>query len=131
MDLIARGPRLPVTVTADEPSIGIDGSPPPRRTVDALIDTGSGRTIIQAALAAELHLRPVGRVEIDTASSVDVTAEEYAIALEVGGHRPIRVRALAAALPVPDVRLLIGRDALAHGRFVYDGRRSEFAFELD
>ena len=104
-----------------------------RRTVPtpieapALIDTGSGRSIIQREVAQKLKLTPVGAVEIDTPSSIDLRAVEYFVKFWFDERTAFEVKVLEAPLPVPRIRSLVGRDVLAHGRFVYDGPKAEFS----
>ena len=104
--------------------------PPEPVAVTALIDTGSGRSILQQDLARELGLTPVGRVEIDTPSSTDLSVLEYYARIWFDGTASVECKVLEAPLHVPQVRALLGRDVLASTRFVYDGRASSFELAL-
>lgn len=95
--------------------------------VDALLDTGSGRSIIQRELARSLALTPVGAVEIDTPSSKDLPVLEYWVRFWFDSLTSVEVKVLEAPLPVTRIRALLGRDVLAHARFVYDGVGEEFS----
>jgi hypothetical protein len=97
---------------------------------NALIDTGSGRSIIQRDLARSLGLTPIGTVEFDTPSSVDVSASEYDVRFWLDGEVSFESRVMEAPLPVPRVQALIGRDILALGVLTYDGPRGRFTFEF-
>jgi hypothetical protein len=123
------GPRLTVRVSAEAPS---DRTGPTEAFVqaEALIDTGSGRSLIQSSLAAELELLPIGRVEVDTPSSTDLPTLEFAVRFAFGDGPGIPSRVLGAPIPVPGLRVLIGRDVLARARLVYDGRADRFALEI-
>jgi hypothetical protein len=132
--LLETGPRVWVRVgisSADEERrrrLG-EKAPEPVRAL-ALIDTGSGRSILQSGLAAELALPPVGSVEIDTPAATDFPALEFEARIWFDERTDIEVRVLEAPLKVPRVRVLVGRDVLARGRMVYDGRRNEVTLEL-
>ena len=94
--------------------------------VVALVDTGAARSVLQQGLAAELGLNTVGSVEIDTPSSKNLTALEYMIRVWFNDRFVLEAKAMEAPLPVPRIRLLLGRDLLAHGTFTYLGREGEF-----
>lgn len=95
--------------------------------VVALVDTGSGRSIIHSEVARRLRLTPVGSVQIDTPSSTDLPAFEHWVRLWFDATTSVEVKVLEAPLPVARIRALIGRDVLAQGHFVYDGVRGEFS----
>ncbi len=128
------GARLPVRVGVSEFAEAAQrrsGNPtPPPIEIQALIDSGSGRSIIQQRLASELGLTPVGEVEIDTPSSTDLRAPEYYVRFWFDERTIIEMKVLEAPLPVAQIRALIGRDILARGRFIYDGPRGEFSLVL-
>lgn len=128
-----RGPRLVIRVGVSEAveRAWVRSGQPTRSPlpVEALIDTGSGRSLLETGLAEELKLDPVGRVEVDTPSSKDLPAFEYLVRFWIGVGAPIEVRALGAPLPVPGLRALLGRDVLACARLVYDGPADRFSIE--
>jgi hypothetical protein len=113
---------------AAETEAGRTPHPPVR--VLALVDTGSGRSILQHDLAEELRLVAVGAVEIDTPSSQDMPVQEYLARLWLDGSTSVELRVLEAPLRVPRIRALLGRDLLAFGRFTYDGPGSAFTLEV-
>jgi hypothetical protein len=133
-DLRATGAILPIRVGPPRDPGTVGGRAATKSAapvaVLALIDTGSGRSIVQGDLVAELGLTSVGDVEIDTPSSTDLPAREYLARFWFNEHSSIEVRALEAPLKVPRVRALIGRDVLAAGDFWYDGPRGEFSLRL-
>ena len=80
------------------------------RNVEFLIDTGATGTAISTALARELHLEPLGRVESNTANGmVSGQVVRADIALQ-GGVRADRLRIVA--LPALADRPLLGMDVL-------------------
>lgn len=95
--------------------------------VDALVDTGSGRSIIHPEIARRLELTAVGSVQIDTPSSTDLPAFEHWVRFWFDPTTSVEVKVLEAPLPVARIRALLGRDVLAQGRFDYDGVRGEFS----
>ena len=129
-----RGPVLPVRVgvgEAAERALKRAGRPvPPALPLLAMVDTGAGRSVIQKGLAAELGLTPVGAVEIDTPSSIDMASFEYFVRIWFNDRLSVESKALEAPLPVPRLRALIGRDVLAQGQLVYDGRRERFELKF-
>jgi hypothetical protein len=128
-----RGPRLTVRVSPEPEPSAREGSAPGRPAfvwAEALVDTGSGRSLIQSSLADELGLRPIGRVEVDTPSSTDLTTLEFAVRFSFAEGPGIASRVLGAPIPVPGLRVLLGRDVLARARLVYDGRADRFALDL-
>ena len=100
--------------------------------VDAtgLIDTGSARSVLKKGLPSELGLTPVGAVEIDTPSSMDLEVLEYLVQFWFEETLGLEAKALEAPLPVAGLRVLIGRDILSHGRLIYNGRREEFRLDF-
>jgi hypothetical protein len=104
--------------------------PPSPVPVLAIIDTGSGRSILQHDLAVELQLTPVGAVEIDTPSTVDMSVMEYFARFWLDRTTSVELKVLEAPLRLPRVRALVGRDLLAYGHFSYDGPRNEFTLEV-
>ncbi len=129
-----RGPIIAVGVGPSAAAIAAYApagrNPPAPVPVLALIDSGSGRSILQHDLAVELQLTPVGAVEIDTPSSVDLSVMEYFARFWLDRTTSVELKVLEAPLRVPRVRALIGRDLLAYGQFSYDGRRNEFTLEV-
>jgi hypothetical protein len=125
-----RGPRVRLHVrlpVSEEEARRRRGQTVPRPyPAEALIDTGSGRTIISRDVARALALAPVGAVEIDTPSSVDLEAKEYRVRFEFGADPGEEIIALEAPLPVPGLDALIGRDLLAGAVLTYDGPRTRF-----
>jgi hypothetical protein len=132
--LTETGPVLPIRVGVSEAEEAALRRA--RRTVPetiparALIDTGSGRSIIQRGLARRLGLTPVGVVEFDTPSSTDVSAVEYYARFWFDSAAAVESKVMEAPLPVPSVRAIIGRDILALGVLRYDGKGRRFSLEL-
>ena len=81
--LEADGPVVQVRIAisgALERKLQEQGQPIPRPVkAAAMIDTGAAHTVIQAGLAGQLGLHPVGVVYIATASSDNVECHVYAI----------------------------------------------------
>ena len=104
----------------------------------ALVDTGAAMTCITGPLAASMGLAMTGSVQVE-----GIRAHHGAPAIDgFAARRHLRLRfdrwscELSAAevqeilSPGPDrVQMLLGRDFLAHARFVYDGRAGVFELE--
>ena len=130
-DLRELGPRLSIVITPDGSDARSAPVPlAPGVRVVALVDTGSGRSLIQPAVARELRVPSVGRVQIDTPSSTDLPAREFDVRFWFDSDTSVAVRALEAPLPVSGIRAVIGRDLLAAGTFSYDGRSGAFLLDL-
>ena len=115
---------LPQSVSGRASSEDRHGSEPIE--VDALVDTGSGRSVIHPEVARRLDLTPVGSVEIDTPSSMDVPAFRALGSVLVRPNDQRRgqgPRGSASRRPPP---ALLGRDVLAQGRFLYEGKLGAF-----
>lgn len=80
------------------------------RAVDFLVDTGATGTAISTALARELKLEVIGRVQSHTAGGI-VTGEVVSADIELrGGIRAERLR--VTALPALGERPLLGMNVL-------------------
>ena len=133
-DLQHQGATLPLRV-----GVGIDAEAALRRTgrpipaaevVRGLIDIGAGRSLIRTGLPARLGLTPVGVVEIDTPSSVDLEAAEYRVRFWFDHTLGLEVTALEAPIPGDRLGALLGRDVLASAVLVYDGPNNRFTLTL-
>jgi hypothetical protein len=133
-DLRSGGPVLPVRIGlgADaEAALRGRGEPiPVPIEALALIDTAAGRSVVKAELMHRLGVSPVGAVQIDTASTRDMDVYEYYVRLWFAPQESVEVRVLEAPLPTDTVEILIGRDVLASGTFVYEGRANRFRLDL-
>ncbi|HEV2165699.1 MAG TPA: hypothetical protein VGS23_01775 [Thermoplasmata archaeon] len=123
--LLERGPRVRVRITSGGPS-SVRGAARSAVDTDALVDTGSGRSLLHRDIPRALGLEPVGAVEVDSVTSTDVPTPEFDVRFWFDDSLSVPVRALATPLPVPQLRAVVGRDALAHLRFTYDGPGSRF-----
>lgn len=132
--LTETGPVLSIRVgvsEAEEAALRRGGRTVPEAIpARALIDTGSGRSIIQQGLARELGLTAVGVVEFDTPSSTDFSAVEYYARFWLDPRSSVESKVMEAPLPVPSVRAIIGRDILALGVLRYDGKGRQFSLDL-
>ena len=96
------------------------------RSVDFLVDTGATGTAISAALARELDLQSIGRVQSSTAGG-PVTGQVVRAAVTLqGGVRAERLRLVA--LPALAERPLLGMDVL--GRLHWQQRDGVMRIDL-
>ena len=97
--------------------------------VDALLDTGSSRSILREGLMEKLGIYPVGMVKMRTALKEQVSSHEFLLDVQLG---KIKFGAVFIGAPMPDsdVQALIGRDILAHCKFTYRGKAKKFTLEF-
>jgi predicted aspartyl protease len=99
--------------------------------VVALIDTGATGTVLQTGVAASLNLKPVGRVQITTASSAGLECPEFSVQLLFPAARvAVEVAAIEAPMQGQPVQMLIGRDVLAGAVLVYNGVASHYSLSF-
>jgi predicted aspartyl protease len=101
------------------------------RPVEALIDTGASRTVINPALATSLGLQQVDTIKVAHVGGV-AEAPVYAAAIEFPNTELESVPALeviASTLPSQPVSCLIGRDILQRWILTYDGRTGVITIE--
>jgi hypothetical protein len=105
-------------------------------TVAAMMDTGAAASVVQAGLAQQLGLQPIGAQLINTASTQGVLCYQYVIhmTLPTTGHTSLPIHFelpfLEAPLKAQRIQCLLGRDFLAHGVFVYSGPTNTFLFSV-
>jgi len=88
----------------------------------ALIDTGANLTGIRVGTLAALGVRPTGTRPFRIADGSRLEAPVYLGRLRFQGGVVIPTSAAEFLREDSDVSCIIGRDILAHGRLVYDGR---------
>lgn len=125
------GPRIQVIVR--HPLLGRPTviSATQNRPVEALIDTGASRTVINPALAVSIGLLQVDTIKVAHVGGVSV-APVYAAALEFPstGLEPVpALEVIASPLPSQPISCLIGRDVLQRWLLTYDGRTGLITIE--
>jgi hypothetical protein len=109
---------------------------PSPQVIRALVDTGADRTAIHPDVLALIQSRPAGTLQVRRPgpSTAFALVDLHRIRVAFGGVSGPKagamwfdVQAAAIAPADPHLLALIGRDMLAHCRFVYDGPGSEFA----
>ena len=98
--------------------------------VSALIDTGASQSVIQAGLAEQLGLPPVGMAAIHTASTADVPCALYDVRLALPSNVVVGLVAVETSLAGQSIQVLIGRDVLQQGVLVYVGYTGTFTFSI-
>lgn len=127
-ELRKTGPKITVTIGHPQATRtlarqkGIELQKPLR--IEALIDTGASRTVINPQVAATCGLRQTGLARISSAGHV-AERQEFVGAIhfpgqELSGFDPTSL--VACPLPGQDVSCLIGRDVLERWSVTYDGR---------
>ena len=133
-DLRALGPVFEALVAVPEPVeelLRSSGRPVPQPIrVSALIDTGASQSVIQAGLAEQLHLNPVGMAAIHTASAADVPCALYDVRLALPSNVVAGLVAVETSLAGQSIQVLIGRDVLQQGVLVYVGYTGTFTFSI-
>jgi predicted aspartyl protease len=93
----------------------------------ALVDTGATITCISASIIEPLGAQPVRTVRINTPSTHGMECNVYALQILFPGTLvKVPVQAVAAPLQGQNIQVLIGRDILQHGVFVYQGMSDTF-----
>jgi hypothetical protein len=105
--------------------------------LDAMIDTGAGRTVVEKKWLEGLGIFPVTTQEIYTVSSganpiqLSVYNVDISLTDSVGGVLANNLKVVAADdLSGLGVSVLIGRDILAGKIFSFDGRRNVCALRF-
>jgi len=98
--------------------------------VEAMIDTGASVSVIQSGLPLQLGLTPIGVATISTASSAKFRCPQYAMRLLFANQVVFEATLVAAPLQGHRVQLLIGRDLLTQGVFVYMGCGNTFSLSF-
>ena len=96
----------------------------------AMIDTGAAHSVIQAGLAGQLGLHPIGVVHIATATSEDVECHVYAIRIVFQNQVVVETTVYEAPLRGLSIQCLIGREILAHCVFIYLGQSNQFVLSF-
>ncbi len=96
-----------------------------------LIDTGASCTAVRTDLLKPLGLHPVGTtlVQSPTTGGVAVTCPTYATKLYLPNGW-IEVTVVETLMSGQSIDLLIGRDVLKHGLFIYQGHSSQFTLSF-
>jgi predicted aspartyl protease len=128
VDLRRTGPKITVTIGHPKATRalahkkGVELQKPLR--VEALIDTGASRTVINPQVAASRGLQQTGLVRISSAGHI-TERQEFVGAIHFPGQqlREFDPTSLVACpLPEQDVSCLLGRDVLERWSLMYDGR---------
>ncbi len=128
VDLRRTGPKITVTIGHPKATRalahkkGVELQKPLR--VEALIDTGASRTVINPQVAASRGLQQTGLVRISSAGHI-TERQEFVGAIHFPGQqlREFDPTSLVACpLPEQDVSCLLGRDVLERRSLMYDGR---------
>jgi predicted aspartyl protease len=128
VDLRRTGPKITVMIghpkatRAIAQKKGVELQKPLR--VEALIDTGASRTVINPQVAATCGLQQTGLARISSAGHI-TERQEFVCAIhfpgqELSGFDPTSL--VACPLPEQDVSCLLGRDVLERWNLSYDGR---------
>ena len=94
--------------------------------VTAMVDTGAPRSVIQDGLAAQLNLKPIGRIPISSVTAQGVLCYEYQVRFSLPNGIIVEGAVIEAPLQGQQIQALIGRDILAHSVLVYIGRTNQF-----
>jgi predicted aspartyl protease len=106
----------------------------PAQSIRALIDTGADRTAIHPSALSLISSPPAGTIRVrrpgSTVASQWVNLHDLRLAFgsisTASSRRAWVVIEAAAVIPAdPHVLALIGRDMLAHCKFIYDGTNGQ------
>lgn len=99
--------------------------------VRALIDTGATNCAVQEDIPQKLGLQPIDTKTISTPSG-DIKCYLYFMRMLIPTHNIITEGAFTAVpgLVVQHLHCLLGRDLLAHGELLYQGKLNQFILTL-
>jgi hypothetical protein len=135
------GPIIDIFLTAS--SLRLDalkaaGTPAPAPLlVKALVDTGASHTSFDTSIVGQLGLTPTGIVSVITPSTGAVPVDMFSY--DLGFHVPFPTGqfwskalwiATAADLNHQGFSVLLGRDLLAEGMLLYDGKHGTFTLSF-
>jgi hypothetical protein len=84
---------------------------------------------VKAGELAPLGLQPVGKVGVNTPTSENHPCPLYAVQLELpNGYLDVTV--IETPLKGQNIQVLIGRDVLKYGIFIYQGHTSQFTLSF-
>lgn len=121
--------RIGVTEALEDVLVKSGQAIPAAVEVEVKIDTGADRSVISEEVVEKLGLKPVGAVQITTATTANAFCCEYAIRILF----PNKVTWQGAVICVPNgngAHCLIGRDILAHSVLVYIGYSNVFSLSF-
>ena len=96
----------------------------------AMVDTGAAATVVKQGIADQLHLNPVGLTYISTPSEAQIACPQYAMQIVFPSAVALEGVFVEAPLQNQPIQVLIGRDVLAHGAFVYLGHLNMFTLSF-
>jgi hypothetical protein len=103
----------------------------PSNKVLAMIDTGAMSSVVQQGICEKLKLNPTGMVSMTTPSSEDVQCYQYDISLLFPSNVFLEnITVTEAPLQGQHIQLLVGRDVLQHGVFIYNGYDNSFTLSF-
>ncbi|MHB8319932.1 MAG: hypothetical protein ACYDEP_12015 [Acidimicrobiales bacterium] len=129
------GPQVNVQVglrLAAIQALQVAGATPPSPTSGiGLIDTGASGTAVRRGLSSTLGLHPVGSTLVltPTTGPTPVTCPLYAVNLMLPNGW-IEIMVIETAMDGQKIDVLIGRDVLGHGLFIYQGHSSQFTLSF-
>lgn len=101
--------------------------------VNALVDTGASGCVIRKDIPEKLGVRPIGTARVSTSATIGHEAYVYWLRLIIRTEsETITYTGQFTALPLErqNISVLIGRDFLRHGIFVYTGTANQFTLSL-
>lgn len=122
--------RIGVSRPLEEALVKAGDPVPDPVPVKGLIDTGATASVIQPAAAQQLGLKPIGVVNVSTASSSSVQCPQYVARLVFPNNVLVEVTVIEAPLTGQQIQCLIGRDALSHGVLIYNGYMNQFTLSF-
>jgi hypothetical protein len=123
--------RIGIRATAEEALTKVGSQIPSPVDCVGLIDTGASCTAVRKGLLTPLGLHPVGTaiVQTPTTDSVPIICPTFATKLFLPNGW-IEVTVVETPLFGQSIDVLIGRDVLKHGLFIYQGHSSQFTLSF-
>lgn len=93
-----------------------------RRSLSALLDTGSDITAIPDSLAQPLQLYPIGQIQLESVEATTTTVLTYAVHLTIGDLSIPRLEVILTGLDF----IVVGRDVLNRFYLLLNGPEQNF-----
>ncbi len=90
------------------------------------VDTGAATTAVSHGLPGKLGLHPIGAATVNSATTLGISCPIFMLRLVLPKGIVFHLPVVESAIAFDQFDVLLGRDLLAHGLFVYNGQKNFF-----